>query len=292
MKPATFHYHRPASLADALALLARLGDSAKVLAGGQSLVPMMNLRIARPEHLVDLNEIGGLDGIVETATHLEIGAMVRHHDIAASGIVRRACPPLAAAATTIGHYAIRRRGTLGGSLAHADPAAQLPLVAIATDAEIEIVGERGRRAVPAARFFEALMTTALSADELIAKARFPRPDDSARSGFALFARRHGDFALAAACVTVRTRGARIETVVVAVGGATPVPVRLDDAVREVLGTPPGEAAAARIGVLAAAAVDPDDHPRVPKTFRRELVGAVTRRAALQAMSANPNGGAR
>lgn len=286
MKPAAFEYHRPDSLTEALALLARLKESAKALAGGQSLVPMMNLRIARPEHLVDLNAIAGLDAIVETSTHVEIGAMARQHDIAESAIVRRTCPLLAAAAGTIGHYAIRRRGTLGGSLAHADPAAQLPLVAIATDAQIEIAGPRGSRSVAAATFFEGLMTTALGADELIVKARFRRLRDGERPGFALFSQRRGDFALAAACVTLGARAGRIESIAVAVGGATPVPARLDAAVGAVRGAPVDGTAAARLGALAAAAVEPDDHPRIPRTFRRELVGVVTQRAALIAMAAD------
>jgi carbon-monoxide dehydrogenase medium subunit len=152
MKPAVFSYHRPYTLEDALSLLALHGFDAKVIAGGQSLAPMMNMRFAQPAHLIDLNALPQLSGVTLAGDSLSIGAMTRHHEVATSSTVRAACPLLAEAAATIGHYAIRQRGTLGGSLAHADPAAQMPLIASTLGARIEIVGPDGRREVPATAF--------------------------------------------------------------------------------------------------------------------------------------------
>ncbi|HMA32189.1 MAG TPA: FAD binding domain-containing protein, partial [Casimicrobiaceae bacterium] len=173
MKPAAFRYHRPGTLAAALALLAEHGDQAKVLAGGQSLVPMMNMRLAQPAELVDLNDLADLARITPVQDVIEVGALARHRDVALSELVQERCPLLAEAAASIGHDAIRNRGTLGGSLAHADPVAQLPLVAVTLGAQIDIAGRRGRRSLPAREMFVSVMTTALDPDEIIVAARFP-----------------------------------------------------------------------------------------------------------------------
>ena len=175
MKPAPFTYHRPGDLDAALAMLARLGPAAKPLAGGQSLGPMMNMRLARPDHVVDLNDLLELDYVRVSDGAVEIGAMTRHHRVATDPEIARSLPILAEAARGIGHYAIRQRGTLGGSLVHADPAAQYPLIAVLLDAEIVVRSARGTRLVAAADFIQSIMTVDLAPDELVTAIRFPRP---------------------------------------------------------------------------------------------------------------------
>jgi carbon-monoxide dehydrogenase medium subunit len=294
MKPASFSYHRARSLEEALGLLAEHGDEARLLAGGQSLVPMMNMRLAQPAHVVDLNDVGELAFIRETADGVEVGAMARQADVERSALVRRVCPLLAAAAASIGHYAIRQRGTIGGSLAHADPAAQLPLAAVTLEARIDVAGPRGRRALPASEFFVALMTTALDPGEIVVGARFPRAAPAEGHGFELFSRRYGDFALFAAAATVSLDAAgRLASFRLAAGGATPVPVVL----HSILAAAGGAAGAlAKPGVLAdsrwceavaaeaASLIDPDDNPRVPAEFRRDLAPVLLRRSLAAAVA--------
>ena len=201
MKPAPFRYHRPQSLGEALALLTEFGADAKLIAGGQSLGPMMNMRLAQPAELIDVNALPGLDGIRTHPDSLEIGALARHHAVATSPVVRKYCPLVAEAAQTIGHYAIRSRGTLGGSLAHADPAAQLPLVAATLGAEIAVAGPRGERRIGAGEFFVSFMTTALEPDEILVSVRFPKAAPGERHAYLQFSRRQGDFALVAVAAT-------------------------------------------------------------------------------------------
>ena len=202
MKPAPFTYHRPTSAEEAAGLLAELGDGAKVLAGGQSLIPMLALRLAVFEHLVDIGRVEELQGVERTDGSVRIGAGTTQATIERSPVVAAAVPLLARATPLIGHFQIRNRGTLGGSLAHADPAAEYPAVALALDAELEVVGNSGRRTVPAHEFFTGLWSTAVGDDELLSAVTFPVW--SGRCGFAVreFARRHGDFAIAGAAVAV------------------------------------------------------------------------------------------
>lgn len=272
MKPAPFRYHRPQSLAQALALLAEHGD-AKLIAGGQSLAPMMNMRLAQPAQLVDLNAIAGLDAIDEARDFIEVGALARHHAVATSPLIRKHCPLLAAAAATIGHYAIRSRGTLGGSLAHADPAAQLPLVAATLGAEIAVAGRRGERRVRAREFFVSLMTTVLEPDEIVVSARFPKARAGERHAYLQFSRRSGDFAIVAVACTVRDG-----RLTVGLGGVEDKPVVLDDfSPREKLEV---------IARGARDAVNPTDDPRVPAVFRKELVEALVKRAVAQCLNSS------
>ena len=275
MKPAPFRYHRPQSLGEALGLLGEFGADAKLIAGGQSLGPMMNLRLVQPAELIDLNALSGLDGIRELPDALEIGALARHHVVASSALVRRCCPLLADAAQSIGHYAIRTRGTLGGSLAHADPAAQLPLVAATLGAEIAVAGPRGERRIPAGEFFVALMTTALAPDEILVAVRFPKAPPDQRDAYLQFSRRHGDFALVAVAATLNPRQLRI-----GIGGAEDKPVVLTEPVGA---GGPDPAAVAR---KARDAVNPSEDPRVPAVYRRELVEVLTRRALERCSSSN------
>jgi carbon-monoxide dehydrogenase medium subunit len=275
VKPAPFRYHRPQSLGEALRLLGEFGADAKLIAGGQSLGPMMNMRLVQPAELIDLNALSGLDRIEDRPEALEIGALARHHAVASSPLVRKHCPLLAEAAQSIGHYAIRARGTLGGSLAHADPAAQLPLVAATLGAEITVTGPRGERQIPAGEFFVSLMTTALAPDEILVAVRFPKAPSDQRHAYLQFSRRHGDFALVAVAATLDARALRI-----GIGGAEDKPVVL---VEPVAGARPDPAAVAR---RARDAVNPSEDPRVPAVYRRELVEVLTRRALERCSSSN------
>jgi aerobic carbon-monoxide dehydrogenase medium subunit len=280
MKPARFSYEAPATVAAALAALAARREEAKIIAGGQSLAPMLNMRLAQPGHLIDINGLAELAQIRLEADHLVVGALMRHADLARDPLARAHAPMLAHAAATIGHYAIRQRGTLGGSLAHADPAAQLPLVAVALDATIEVASAGGRRLVPATTFFTSIFTTALAPDELLTAARFPLPRRHEGWGFRLFARRAGDFALALVACSLGLSSSGVENARLAVGGIGAVPVRLDGAV------PPGSGDAdwiARAADAVAAAADIEDNERVSIEYRRELLAALARDALGDAM---------
>lgn len=193
MYPSNFAYHRPSTIAEAVALLTRHGDDAKVLAGGHSLIPAMKLRLARPAVIVDIGRIANLGGIADAGGHVAIGAMATHADIASSALLTHACPLLPETALHIGDVQVRNKGTIGGSLAHADPAADWPAAILALDAEIDVIGPRGRRTVRADAFFVDLLQTALAADEILAEIRVPKTSpsvayvktDQKASGFAL-----------------------------------------------------------------------------------------------------------
>jgi carbon-monoxide dehydrogenase medium subunit len=216
MKPAPFTYHAPRTAAEAVSALAEYGDEAKVLAGGQSLVPMLALRLARPAHLIDVNGVAELTGSRRENGQLVAGAMTRHAALERDREIAAAVPLLRLAAPHIGHFQIRSRGTLGGSLAHADAAAELPAVARALDAEMVVRSASGERTIPAAEFFQMIFTTALEPEELLTAVRFPVWGSG--SGFAVeeIARRHGDFALAGAVCAVQVAAGRIERVALSV----------------------------------------------------------------------------
>lgn len=282
MKPAGFAYFRPDSLAAALQQLAAGAESAKVIAGGQSFVPMLNMRLARPAQLIDLNDLTELAYVRDVGDALEVGALTRHEDVARSTLVQTLCPLLAQAASTIGHYAIRQRGTLGGSLAHADPAAQLSLVAVAQEARIEVMSTRGTRMIRAADFFLSALTTELAPDEIVRSVRFPKSGANEATSFQLFNRRSGDFAIVAAAVGVIVRDGYVTRLRVAVSGVDPVPKGFGDIVRSFQ----GRLADARCAAEAAAAVreviDPEDDPRIPAIYRKELTETLVMRALLSA----------
>jgi carbon-monoxide dehydrogenase medium subunit len=284
MKPGAFSYEAPATLQEALQSLATWNEGAKLIAGGQSLAPMLNMRLARPERLIDINRIAELRGIASRDGRLIVGAMVRHDALARSGLIKSGCPMLAHAAETIGHYAIRKRGTIGGSLAHADPAAQLPLAALALDAEMEIRSARGTRMVAARDFFLSIFTTVLDPDELLVAihVRLPRP--GAGWGFCLFNRRAGDFAIVSVAATLE-RGDNdvITRLRLAVGGIGPVPVRAEHLVVGDLASSVSKDWPARVGAMVADAIEIEDNERIPVVFRQELVAALTRDALDQAL---------
>lgn len=285
MKPAAFQYVAPRDLAAALAALSEYGDWAKPIAGGQSLVPMMNMRLAQPAILVDLHRLSELGGIEPDGDGLVIGATVRHHDLATSAVVREACPVLTAVAASIGHYVIRQRGTIGGSLAHADPAAQLPLVAVLLDAAIEVASAAGRRRIAARDFFRGIMATALNPDELVTAVRFPRQLPSHGWGFHLFERRAGDFALALAAATAGIdRQGRITGLRVAVGGVEARPAFWNDAEGHWAGRPADAGTAGAIAGHVVARLQAEDDPRIPAVFRRELATVLVKRAVADAFA--------
>lgn len=283
MKPGAFRYHRPATLDDALALLAEHGDAAKPIAGGQSLVPMMNLRVAQPAELVDLGDLTGLAGIREVGGTLEIGALAGHQTLADSPLVRQRCPLLAEAAGSIGHYAIRQRGTLGGSLAHADPAAQLPLVAVTLGAEIESASQRGRRTLSAADFFLSVMTTALAPDELIVAVRLPAAAVQEGQAYRMFNRRNGDYAIVSVAATLQLQGGRIDRLRLGVGAIEPAPVLLADLCAAQQGRRANAAWITEMAAAARTAVQAEDDERMPAVYRQELLVTLVSRALTAVM---------
>jgi aerobic carbon-monoxide dehydrogenase medium subunit len=284
MKPGRFSYEAAETIEAALASLASRGEDAKLIAGGQSLAPMLNMRLARPKHLIDINGVSELGAIRLDGDRLSVGALVRHAALRKSDLVHRHCPLLAHAAGTIGHYAIRQRGTIGGSLAHADPAAQLPLAALVLDAQIEIWSATGKRTVPASGFFVSIFTTVINPDELIVAIHVPLTGPRQGWGFRLFNRRAGDFAIVSVAATLR-RGddGATQDLRVALGGIGPIPVRVEHlAARGVAGRL-SQDWPARIAASIADAVEIEDNERMPKEFRRELVAALTKDALDQAL---------
>jgi carbon-monoxide dehydrogenase medium subunit len=278
MKPAPFRYARPATAAEAVALLASSPGEVKLLAGGQSLVPLLNMRLVRPAVLIDLNGARELERI-DPAPHggLVLGALARHADLAAAPAVRERAPLLAEAARHVGHTAIRNRGTLGGSLAHADPAAELPAALLALDATLHLLGPRGTRPVAAADFFRGLLATALADDELLAEvtvAAAPRG-----WGFAEIARRPGDFALAGVAASLDAGG----HVRVVGFGVADRPVRLRAAEAVAAAAPRDEAMPARAGAAAAADCDPASDVHASAEYRRHLATVLTEDALRQAV---------
>ncbi len=286
MKPAPFEYHRPETVDEALALLVKGGTEAKALAGGQSLIPAMNFRLARPAILVDLNGIADLAYVHESAEGLHIGAMTRQRVAERDPLVARLAPLLREALPHVAHAQIRNRGTIGGSIAHADPAAELPAVMLALGARYRARGTGGARELPADGFFTSLFRTALAPDELLVGIVVPPPPPRAGSAFVEVARRHGDYALAgvAARVTLdeagRCRDARIALLGVGEG-----PVLAARAAKALTGSPPTpDRIRDAANVAAAKDVDPPGDIHASSAFRRHLTGVLTRRALTTAFA--------
>jgi carbon-monoxide dehydrogenase medium subunit len=234
MKAPAFRYARPGSLEEAIALLARHGADARVLAGGQSLMPMLNLRLLQPAVLVDINRIEGLEEIGLEEDRLRIGALARHAAVLGSGDVARAAPLLQLALPHVAHLAVRNRGTHGGSCALADPAAEIPACALALGAQCVLHGPRGERRVPAREFFRGLYETALAGDELLVRIEYPRAGAGWRYGFEEVARRHGDFAIAGVAAAARVEDGRLREARLAFFGVAGKPVLVSGASPEQL----------------------------------------------------------
>ncbi len=283
MKPAAFRYHAPKTVDEAVALLAELApQDGRVLAGGQSLVPTMAFRLAKPGHLVDINGVQALDKLAVVDGKLVIGACVRH-----AAFHRPVCDgPLGKLLTEvvrhIAHYPIRNRGTFCGSLAHADPSSEWAVLLTALDGEVLAKSTRGERTIAARDFFQGIMTTALHDDELLVEARLPMLPSDARCGFYEFNRRAGDFAMAAALATYRVKDGKMVEPRVAIGGVEPNPRRVGEAERALDGAAPGDQAFRAAAAAATAAVDPMEDITTSAEFRRDLVLAVTRRALERA----------
>lgn len=286
MKPAPFAYHRPETVDEALALLAAHGPGTKPLAGGQSLIPAMNFRLARPAVLVDLNRIAALASVREETDALRIGAMTRQRTVERDPLVRRRAPLLAEALPHVAHAQIRNRGTLGGSVAHADPAGEIPAVLLALEARFDLRGPGGTRTVPAERFFTGLFETALAPAELLIEIAIPAM--RARTGWAFLevARRHGDYALAGVAATLtlddagRCREARIALLGVGEG-----PVLARRAAKSLAGEAPTDKLLREAAAAAAAKdIDPPGDIHASAAYRRQLVAVLTRRALERAVA--------
>ena len=283
MKPAPFAYHRPTTIADAVALLAELApQEGRVLAGGQSLVPIMAFRLARPAHLIDINAVAGLDGLSARDGVLRVGARVRHAAFHRPVVAGPLGAMLADVVRHIAHYPIRRRGTFCGSLAHADPAAEWCVAAATLEAELIAVGARGERRIAASDFFRGAMETALAPDELLAEARLPIQPAGTRFGFAEFSRRAGDYALAMALVVLRVEAGVIAAPRIGLGGAEATPRRITAAEAVLSGAAPDERVFRAAAAAAAAAIDPLEDAQTDAQYRRELVGAMVYRALMRA----------
>jgi carbon-monoxide dehydrogenase medium subunit len=282
MKPASFEYHAPTTVDEALALLQANGHDSRVLAGGQSLIPMMNFRLAAPSVIVDLNRIPDLAYIKDQGDTVCIGAMTRQRTIEFSAVVAEKLPVLRAAIKLVGHLPTRSRGTIGGSIANADPAAELPMVLQALDGAVVVRGPQGQRTIAASELFQDAMTTSIAPDEILVEVRLPVMPVGA--GFAIeeFARRHGDFAIAAVTVVILRQGQGCARARIATAGISSHSelLRAAEAILEQDGL--GEDAIARAAEAASRAVEPLSDRQASAAYRRQLTQVLTERAVRRA----------
>jgi carbon-monoxide dehydrogenase medium subunit len=282
MKPAPFEYHAPTTVAEAAELLASL-DDAKPLAGGQSLIPLLALRLTRFQHLIDLGRIDELRGIQRGNGTVTIGAMTTDAEVGSSDVVASGVPLVAKATPLIGHFQIRNRGTLGGSIAHADPSAEYPAVAAALDATMVLSSGSGSRRVSAADFFQSTFMTSISDDEILTAVEFPVWEGAAGFGVYEVARRHGDFALVGAMAGVSVEGDRVNKAAVALFGVAGTPYRAGTAEAALVGSSSGAADPAEIGRLAASELDPPGDIHASGPYRRQIAAVVVERALRAAL---------
>jgi len=282
VKPPAFEYVAVATTEEAVAQLAAHGDEARILAGGQSLMPILNMRLATPGRLVDLNRVGALSYIVERAGGVAIGSMTRQRTAERSELIAAAVPLLAEALPWVGHSAIRNRGTIGGSLAHADPAAELPGVAVCLDARFTLRGEAGERTLAAREFFRGYLTTALAPTELLTEVWFPSALPRSGAAWIEFARRHGDYALVGVAAVVTLEGPTVRHASLAVIGVDGVPVRVVDAERLLIGVPLSSESMAAAAESVRRTLEPHDDIHATAAYRRHLAGILTVRALTRA----------
>jgi carbon-monoxide dehydrogenase medium subunit len=284
MKPPRFEYVRPAGTGEAVAALAEHGDEAKVLAGGQSLVPMLNMRLARPAALIDLNRIAALDYIREADGGVAIGAMTRQRTVERSATVRDVQPLLFAATQNIGHPQIRNRGTIGGSLAHAHPASEYQAAAVALGARFTLSGPSGERVLPAEEFFVTYLTTTLEPDEILSEVWWPAMPVGTGCALMEVARRHGDFAIAGVATTIsRDGGGRCAEARIALFGVGGTAVRATSAERTIAGAALDERAFTEAAAAASAEIDePPSDVHASGAYRRHVAGVLVRRALADA----------
>jgi len=290
VKPPPFEYLAPRSLDEAVAALAEHGDEAKAMAGGQSLVPLLAFRLARPSVVVDLNGIPGLDGARLDGETLELGALTRQRDVERLAGLRQRCPMVVEAVEQVGHVAIRNRGTVGGSLAHADPAAEWTALALALDAELDLTGPSGTRTVPAREFLVSTFLTVLEPDELVTGVRLHVPNGRSGSCFTELSRRHGDFALAGvgALVTL-DEGGIVTDARLALIGVGETAVRAEAAEQALRGHPPTAEVLAEAARAVEGELDPNSDIHASADYRRHVAGVLVRRA-LETAAARARGG--
>lgn len=280
MKPPPFDYSAPSTLEEALGLLSQLGDEARPLAGGQSLIPLLSLRLARPSHLIDLARIADPDltSIRHEDGHITIGAMVRERQAEVEDGVRRNAPLLAEALPLIGHPAIRSRGTIGGSLSHADPAAELPAVALALGAELVAESsERGRRSIHAEDFFTGFFSTAMDADEILVQIRIPEPSVGSGSAISEVARRHGDFAMVGAATSLRLENGRIARSRIVLTGVSGTPLLLAGAEKLLDGSEPTSEILREAATELAKPLSPPADVHGSSAYRRHIAAVLINR---------------
>ncbi len=283
MKPAPFEYARPETVEEVLSILAEHGDEAKILAGGQSLVPLLNFRMLRPAILVDVNRVAALDFLEVDGDILRVGALTRHLSLELSDAVRTRLPVLRRAMEHVAHVAIRSRGTIGGSLSHADPAAELPMMARLLDARIHVRNSGGERVVDAADFFLAPLTTSLEPEDLVTEVRLSLPPQGSGWAFEEYAQRSGDFAFAAVSAVVEAPEGRIEDIRLAAMGVDETPVRLDAIEEELRGRVLDGRLVDGAVELARQSVNPNTDLKASAEHRRHLMGVLTRRVITQAV---------
>jgi carbon-monoxide dehydrogenase medium subunit len=281
MKPARFEYWDPTSVEQVLGFLEEHGDDSKVLAGGQSLMPLLNMRLARPDCVLDINRVASLGGIECDHLGSRIGALARHDDVMQSAELAERCPLLVQAMPYIGHTAIRYRGTVGGSLAHADPAAELPAVATALDAEFVIRGPRGTRTVPAREFFHGFLTTSVEPDELLVEIRFEARPPTAVSAVLELARRRGDFALVGVAGETTVEDGSVTAARLCAFGVDGVPLRLVEVEALLEGEQPSAELFDEAGALASRSVSPTSDMHASADYRRAMTAVLTRRLLAQ-----------
>lgn len=277
MKPAPFQYVAPNSVEETVALLRAHGTDGKLLAGGQSLVPLLNMRLARPSVIIDLNRVRELDYIRQENGEIAIGAMTRQRTAERSQVVARRLPLLAAALPLVGHLQIRTRGTVGGSIAHADPSAELPAVLAALDGAVIVRGAGGTRRLPAREFFVSYLTTALRPDDLLVEVRFPAHEQQG-TAFLEVARRHGDYALAGVGVAVAIVGGVCTQACLAFTGVGPVPVRLPEAEAVVTGKAITDSTLSELRRIVTERIDPTGDIHASAEYRKEVAGVLAQRA--------------
>lgn len=281
MRPAPFEYHRAASLEHALELLAEYADDARIIAGGQSLVPMMNFRLARPSHLVDVNRLA-LNAIESDGKTMRVGALTRHWQMLESPLVAKHFPALLDAVHYIGHPTIRRNGSVGGSISHADPTAEWPATAVLADAQIVLRSVEGERRVVARDFFDSAYVTTIEPGEMVVAIEYPIPPAQATGSFIELAERSGDFALASAGVMIEHDGDAITRAALVCGGADLVPIRAPDVEEMLVGASLREPPADEAGRALADSTDPVDDHIASADFRRNLIAQLTSRAIVKA----------
>jgi carbon-monoxide dehydrogenase medium subunit len=287
MKPPLFSYHDPRAIGEVVEMLARL-DNAKLLAGGQSLMPMLNMRFVLPDHVIDLNRVEGLSFIREVDGALEIGGMTRQRDLEFSDLVRARCPLMAEAIRMVGHRQTRNRGTLGGSLCHLDPSAELVSVAAVLDATVTVAGPNGRREIAFADFPVAFMTPAIELNELLTAVRFPVWPNGHGYAFVEFARRHGDFAIvSAAALLVEDGAGKILRAGVVIGGMGTVPIRAVELEQALIGQAPDDKML-REACETCRKFEAIDDVHAPASYRQHLAAVLSRRALERARAGLPS----